>query len=476
MRTPNGDATTSDVAMSLTPAMLRGESRSTRRRQYIDVLDIVDIVEAVEKAKEQLRRGLQHAMSSNLCDENGDVIQPRSATRSRPKPKGPTDSHGFYSALLGGERPTKAAATSAGAGAGASTSAAAATEPRARPNTKSWNSKLQAGPSLLSKRPRSEPVAPPEPKRPASAATLSRSSSVASQPAVNAAAAAPPPLRSAARPAAAAAALRSAARPTTTTTAALPRAGAVATSAATTNRPQSTTGSANASRLSALRAKESRSRAIDTGNYAHIRKAAPRASGGGASSSSTPAAASAPRRVNPRPTPRGLTLLKPAAPRAPISAESVVARRSVGDDLFAAVRNANSSGGLLPTTLVRAAARRPPPTTSNVATVSGVLIPPLMKAIGTVPPNGYMKTGDGLKPVVTKDPKVNPKVPLKLRQNFAEKLFAAFQNNAHAPLEPMDALIKTLRMEQTMYAQAAGKIDYRAAALTNLTEAKKKSP
>lgn len=140
------------------------------------------------------------------------------------------------------------------------------------------------------------------------------------------------------------------------------------------------------------------------------------------------------------------------------------ARRSVGADLFAAVQSAGGGRGLLPMApgqLIRQS--RPQP--------SRVLVPPGLKAIGTVPPNGYEVRAGVLTPVVTRDTKVNPKVPLKLRQTFVEKLFAAWRDNAE--LEPMVALVKALRTEQTMYAQAAGKIDYRAAALTNLSDAKK---
>ncbi len=92
-----------------------------------------------------------------------------------------------------------------------------------------------------------------------------------------------------------------------------------------------------------------------------------------------------------------------------------------------------------------------------------------LKAIGNVPANGYMETSSGkLRPVVTHDPR--PKVPHKLRQTTIEKIFEAWRDVKKLPL--MEALLKALRTEQTMYAQSATRLDYRAAATVTLKQAK----
>lgn len=101
---------------------------------------------------------------------------------------------------------------------------------------------------------------------------------------------------------------------------------------------------------------------------------------------------------------------------------------------------------------------------------TGVFIPEGLGPIGQVPANGYRNTNQGLAPVVTMDPMPNPKVPYKLRQTTAVKLYEAWRDCKK--MNPMEALVKSLRAEQTMYAQAAGRADYRSAATSTLKEAK----
>eukprot|EP00171_Calliarthron_tuberculosum_P008864 IDg8864t1 len=55
-------------------------------------------------------------------------------------------------------------------------------------------------------------------------------------------------------------------------------------------------------------------------------------------------------------------------------------------------------------------------------------------------------------------------------QNTIEKLNEAWRDSKK--MDPMEALVKSLRAEQTMYAQAAGKADYRSAATSTLRDAK----
>lgn len=495
-----------------------------RRRLYIDVLRIPDISEAVDRAREQLRANMMKAMAMNMCDEEGNIIENNSKAKakakakSKEKPKGPTDSHELYSILttrsmkenqlkvakmkqarergesvelalnpkplppipsIKQKKKSRLLATNTstpdGSDSNAPVSAAQALVSNAgmiseismekskslpslsgskvapakpKPVVHSWKSTAKAGPGILSKRPRPE--------------SSNDNASAAAQPASKRAA-------------------------PTTLASIIQIAANEAVPKPAPSKPQqsgpkrSATFIANSSKIAALRAKEARSKAIDNSNYAHTRKAVPKPSATRSlldmksSSKSTSATASriAPARPLPAAVRAPVTKLVPlnrgssAVSRTVVeaghrTAAHTIARRSASSDGLPRSTLGGSGRSLLPMTPSLAGRSRP-----NL----GVLFPPGIDAIGTVKPNGYQITANGLKPVVTPDHKVPPKVPLKLRQTAAEKLFAAWRDKQK--MAEMDALVRALREEQRMFASAAGKSDYRASSIAQLISANK---
>lgn len=92
---------------------------------------------------------------------------------------------------------------------------------------------------------------------------------------------------------------------------------------------------------------------------------------------------------------------------------------------------------------------------------------PGSKVINGVRPNGYTVSVAGVvKPVATFCPK--PKLPHKLRQVSLEKMFEALRDVKRLP--EGEALADALRMEQEMYAESPGRVEYRAAVTTRLKE------
>jgi hypothetical protein len=63
----------------------------------------------------------------------------------------------------------------------------------------------------------------------------------------------------------------------------------------------------------------------------------------------------------------------------------------------------------------------------------GVMLIPGAQSIGVALPNGFRSTSDGIRPVVTMDPR--PRVPYSLRQTFADKLFFAFRETGRPEME-----------------------------------------
>ena len=477
-----------------------------RRRLYIDVLHIPDISEAVEQASAQLRSALMKAMEANKCDDDGNLIEPTAKlkAKTKEKPKGPTDSHHLYSMLTtrvqkenekkvaamrearqrgesvesalnpmskttppstpqkksrllatnkpksGSEsdpKPSISAAQALVSNAGSvpenedpKPSNAPRSTAKPKPVVHSWKSTAKAGPGILSKRPRADSSndcapAQPAPKRPAPT-TLASIIQIAAN--------------------------ESPAKP-------LP-----ASSRAQSPGPKrSASFIANSSKIAALRAKEARSKAIDNSNYVHTRKAVPKPSATRTLLDLKASAKSTSKLPIARPLPisvRAPTKLVPlnrassAVSRTVLeagnrtTAQTIARRGTTGGEV-----KKNRLGGsrsLLPMVPSLMSRARPNPR---------VMFPPGIEAIGTVRPNGYEMTPAGLKPVVTPDSKIPPKVPMKLRQTTTEKLFAAWRDKQKLP--EMDALVRALRAEQTMFAQAAGKIDYRAAAITQLQSA-----
>lgn len=73
----------------------------------------------------------------------------------------------------------------------------------------------------------------------------------------------------------------------------------------------------------------------------------------------------------------------------------------------------------------------------------GVMFVPGVDPIGSVQPNGYRVTTEGLRPVVTLDPR--PKAPHQLRQTMANKLFEALSS---AGISEMDSVVRSIVTEQ----------------------------
>lgn len=330
------------------------------------------------------------------------------------------------------------------------------------PVRSNWNSTAKGGPSILTKRPRTE-IAPENEasaKRPSTQRDAPQSHPQRRP--------APPSMTS----------IASIAANSKPVPAPLRRKSIAEIAAAEGRSTSNLTGS---SKISALRSKEARSKSVDTANYAHIRK-------------SVQTKEQVSRTSHARNNSMALAMSISKAPKvlptlAPLTSRSSAISSKVANTASRTAASANPSAsnssipsvapfpaadvrrrrGLLP--LVPSLQRNNSYRNGGGNSAPGdVLVPPGMKAIGTVKPNGYVMLPDGsVRPRVTFDPK--PKVPLKLRQTTAEKLFEAWKDIQKMPA--MEALVKALRVEQTMYAQAAGKIDYRAAAITHLSGAKR---
>lgn len=318
------------------------------------------------------------------------------------------------------------------------------------PVRSNWNSAAKGGPSILTKRPRTE--IPPEHE------------SSAKRPV--------PPQRVQTRPAPPSMASIASIAANTKPAPAVPRKKTAAEVAAAEGR--STSNVASSSKISALRSKEARSKSIDTSNYAHIRKSVQTKE----QVSKTQSARNMSIAMTMSKAPKVMPSLTPLNSRSSAISNKVAntASRTASASSPFPTADTRQRRGLLP--LVPSLQRNNSYGSSNSNSNSNsnsysageVLVPPGMKAIGTVKPNGYVCLPNGtLRPRVTFDNK--PKVPLKLRQTSVEKLFDAWKDIQKMPV--MEALVKALRVEQTMYAQAAGKIDYRAAAITHLSNAKR---
>jgi hypothetical protein len=85
----------------------------------------------------------------------------------------------------------------------------------------------------------------------------------------------------------------------------------------------------------------------------------------------------------------------------------------------------------------------PTPKQQAQMVVPGVMYIPNAKVMGTALPNGYKSTQEGLRPVVTLDPR--PKVPLQLRQTIADKLF---QTLLDAGCPEMECIVRSIMTEQ----------------------------
>lgn len=120
---------------------------------------------------------------------------------------------------------------------------------------------------------------------------------------------------------------------------------------------------------------------------------------------------------------------------------------------------------------------RPPPTQSKSGSDAMIPLPstsglhvkyvPGSEIIKGVRPNGYTVSREGVvKPVVTFSPK--PKLPHKLRQTSCEKIFELLRGVKK--LAEGEALSEALRTEQVMYADAPGRVEYRAAVTTMLKD------
>lgn len=92
---------------------------------------------------------------------------------------------------------------------------------------------------------------------------------------------------------------------------------------------------------------------------------------------------------------------------------------------------------------------------------------PGSKTINGVRANGYTVTDKGVvKPIVTFTSK--PKVPHKLRQTSLNKMFSVW--TTERKVADADALEKSLQTEQELYAQAAGRSEYRGAMVSKLKD------
>jgi len=485
-------------------------------RPFIDVSGVPDLLDAIELARSQLKTGITFAMGSTLCDEQGNILEPLSSmskTASEKKSTAPPKKntpHDIYSVIT--EQSNKATAEKIAAlkksrqehqnqqqkkkkipssKPPASINNPAYPRPPSPPRMKSagaaktntnnmninrnanmnepiditsvpipkrkqapvrsnWNSAAKGGPSILTKRPRTE--IPPEHE------------SSAKRPV--------PPQRVQTRPAPPSMASIASIAANTKPAPAVPRKKTAAEVAAAEGR--STSNVASSSKISALRSKEARSKSIDTSNYAHIRKSVQTKE----QVSKTQSARNMSIAMTMSKAPKVMPSLTPLNSRSSAISNKVAntASRTASASSPFPTADTRQRRGLLP--LVPSLQRNNSYGSSNSNSNSNsnsysageVLVPPGMKAIGTVKPNGYVCLPNGtLRPRVTFDNK--PKVPLKLRQTSVEKLFDAWKDIQKMPV--MEALVKALRVEQTMYAQAAGKIDYRAAAITHLSNAKR---
>jgi hypothetical protein len=93
----------------------------------------------------------------------------------------------------------------------------------------------------------------------------------------------------------------------------------------------------------------------------------------------------------------------------------------------------------------KAEQRTSDPTQQQLAqmAVPGIMYVPNAKVFGTALPNGYKSTAEGLRPVVTLDPR--PKVPHQLRQTMADKLYQSLLSSG---VPEMEAIVQSIVTEQ----------------------------
>lgn len=545
-----------------------GRQYKRTQKAYVDVLSMPDICEAIDCASKMLRIGLMKAMHASQVDGQGNLIESSkasraSATRSKPTQQSRTlsDSHALYSML--GERSDKrkkervaalrearvreAAVSSAplakdntedelpSAQKPTATQSASHQQPKSRLISRSWNSSTKAGPSILSKRARSEAeaadaakAAPASAKRARVQSDLSRTPSakparntqskrisIDSDPSQAKADGPPTTVSNAKASDVTSAATKAQSR---AKKAVDPRDGKPSALNRVANMPPKMT------KVSAAPAKTnvlpisnatskfnqgsrnlSKSSVFPRANLAKSgTKSAPGVSRSSAARArilgKTPTTSKLISKTSVKPTTKSS---KPSTPKAskplhnlaPMSRSSSLtsaARSAVSNSLlstsastshaipvvprqktvpFPHLRmprpNSAAPNSILP--VVPGLVRRGSAPNSAVRT-TGVLIPEGLKPLGTVPANGYKIMDSGPKPVVTMDPMPNPKVPYKLRQTSADKMFEAWRDYKKLPV--MEALVKALRSEQATYAQAAGRADYRSAVQSMLKDAK----
>lgn len=162
-------------------------------------------------------------------------------------------------------------------------------------------------------------------------------------------------------------------------------------------------------------------------------------------------------------------LRKPAAK--PASSSSLLARTTDGPLSIAALRNAAPKGERVPSAPPRLAASSSEPMMPlPSAGEMRVKYVPGSEVINGVRPNGYTVSRQGIvKPVVTFT--ARQKLPHKLRQVSVERLFEVLRDVKK--VSEANALSQALETEQKTYANAKGRVDYRAAMTGMLRESRK---
>lgn len=478
-----------------------GRQYPRKTKVYIDVLGLPTITEAVHAASKMLRRGIAHAMSSSIEDEqNMSKKELRQKPQTNPwlqldkmqtpqtlKSAAP-DPVSIYSAIT---QRSKKPATDVETTPTQSTAPASS---HALSALRQWNSAKKAGPSILSKRTRlqaaaasSQSVFQPAPKR-------ERRSETSQKHAVSAPTIPQQPQRAAAQDA-----------PPKKATTALPQIRAVTTNSDPRRCDNALKGASMEQSKGAVQNKglvqheKNASTKTNSGSSIRAESSAVLAKKHDESDMHTASSGRSGKEMlgksgtklsNGNLLPGGVGGRKSGLP----ASWSQVSSKGVGRPVSALslLRKANNSKdqkgstslppirpqmrtidgvGLAP----ELAARRATESMKNIpgtTTVSGMQVKyvPGSKTIDGVRPNGYTVSNEGVvKPVITFNPKT--KLPYKLRQTCVERLFEAWRDSQH--LVEGEALEKALRTEQEMYAECTGRVGYRSGISMKLKEIRK---
>jgi hypothetical protein len=97
----------------------------------------------------------------------------------------------------------------------------------------------------------------------------------------------------------------------------------------------------------------------------------------------------------------------------------------------------------VPPAIGEAASAPPAQSTFRLSLPPGVILVPGAQPVGNALPNGYRSTPQGVRPVITLDPR--PRVPHTLRQTFVDRLFLVFMENGRPEME---SIVHSIMTEQ----------------------------